>query len=183
VDFHTNFSFFFFFFLRPSSLFNVWGWRRKPWHTCSHFCTSLEAKWWLNYSIISLLSFHTVENSRSVSQNLTLDRIDKVKHYIRIKTHNIVVRFWGKSGVKCVICVRLMLYNHIKLQSQYVCDHNSYGIKYNSSHTKLCETNYVKSMKMDRRNQFRSYKINKIYFLLLVKKRSSIYVLLEHIND
>jgi len=29
-----------------------------------------------------------VENSTSVSQSFTLDKIDKVKHYIKIKTHN-----------------------------------------------------------------------------------------------
>jgi len=52
------------------------------------------------------------------SQSLTLDRKDKVKHYIRIKAHNtIVLRFWGKSGVKGLICVRLMSYNHIELHS------------------------------------------------------------------
>jgi len=31
-----------------------------------------------------------VENSSSVSQSLTLDRIDKVKHYIKTKTHNTI---------------------------------------------------------------------------------------------
>jgi len=37
-----------------------------------------------------------IRNSPSVSQSLTLDRKDKVKHYIRIKTHNIItLRFWG----------------------------------------------------------------------------------------
>jgi len=37
-----------------------------------------------------------VGNSPSVSQSSTLDRKDKVKHYIRIKTHNnIALRFWG----------------------------------------------------------------------------------------
>jgi len=32
-----------------------------------------------------------VGNSPSVSQSFTLDRKDKVKHYIRIKTHNIII--------------------------------------------------------------------------------------------
>jgi len=59
-----------------------------------------------------------VGNSPSVSQSHTLDRKDKVKHYIRIKTHNtIALRFWGKSGVKCLICVRLISYNHMESQS------------------------------------------------------------------
>jgi len=41
-----------------------------------------------------------VGNSPSVSQSPTLDRKDKVKHYIRIKAHNnIALRFWCKSGV------------------------------------------------------------------------------------
>jgi len=41
-----------------------------------------------------------VGNSLSVSQSPTLDRKDKVKHYIRIKAHNnIALRFWCKSGV------------------------------------------------------------------------------------
>ena len=52
-----------------------------------------------------------VGNSLSAIQSLTLDRIDKVKHYIRIKTHNtIVLRFWDKNGVKWLICVRPMSY-------------------------------------------------------------------------
>jgi len=47
-----------------------------------------------------------------------LDRKDKVKHYIRIKTHNnIALGFWCKTGVKCLMCVRLILYNHIEPQS------------------------------------------------------------------
>jgi len=38
---------------------------------------------------------------------------DKVKHYIRIKTHNnIVLRFWDKSGIKGLICVTLMSYTY-----------------------------------------------------------------------
>jgi len=42
----------------------------------------------------------SVGNSPSMSQSPTLDRIDKVKHYIRIKAHNnIALRFWCKSGV------------------------------------------------------------------------------------
>jgi len=42
----------------------------------------------------------SVGNSPSVSQSLTLDRKDKVKHYIRIKFHNnIALRFLCKSGV------------------------------------------------------------------------------------
>jgi len=44
--------------------------------------------------------YKNVGNSPSVSQNPTLDRKDKVEHYIRIKTHNnIALRFWCKSGV------------------------------------------------------------------------------------
>ena len=41
--------------------------------------------------------------------------MDKVKYYIRIKTHNtIVLRFWNKSDVKYFICVKLISYiqNH-----------------------------------------------------------------------
>jgi len=42
----------------------------------------------------------SVGNSPSVSQSPTLDRKDKVKHYIRIKTHNnIALRFWCKRDV------------------------------------------------------------------------------------
>jgi len=53
-----------------------------------------------------------VGNSPSVSQSPTLDRKDKVKHYIIIKTHNnIALRFWCKTGVKCLISVILMSYN------------------------------------------------------------------------
>jgi len=37
------------------------------------------------------LKFESLENSSSVSQNFTLDKIDKVKHYITIKTHNTIV--------------------------------------------------------------------------------------------
>ena len=37
------------------------------------------------------------------SLSLTLDKIDNVKRYIRIKTHNpIVLKFLVKSGVKCL---------------------------------------------------------------------------------
>ena len=70
-----------------------------------------------------------VGNSLSVSQSPTLDRKDKVKHYIRIKTqNNIALRFWCKSGVWGLICVRLMSYNHIEPQSlnDYNHDHNPY---------------------------------------------------------
>jgi len=36
----------------------------------------------------------------SVSLSLTLGRNDKVKHYIRIKTHKLIaLRFWVESGV------------------------------------------------------------------------------------
>jgi len=53
----------------------------------------------------------SVGNGPSVSQSFTLNRIDKVKHYIKSKAHNhIVLRFLGKSGVKCLICVRPMSY-------------------------------------------------------------------------
>jgi len=62
-----------------------------------------------------------------MSQSLTLDKIDKVKHYIRINVHNIIaLRFWCKSGVKYLICVRLMLYNHMKLQSLDNYDYKPY---------------------------------------------------------
>jgi len=51
-----------------------------------------------------------------MSQSSTLDRKDKVKHYIRIKIHNnIALRFWCKIGVKYFICVRLMSYDHINI--------------------------------------------------------------------
>jgi len=51
----------------------------------------------------SCIEFEFVGNSQSVSQSLTLDRIDKVKHYIKIKIHttvvltqqSIILRFWG----------------------------------------------------------------------------------------
>jgi len=47
-----------------------------------------------------------------------LDKNDKVKHYIRIKTHNaIVLSFFCKSDIKCLIYIRLMLYNHIESES------------------------------------------------------------------
>ena len=40
----------------------------------------------------------------SVSLSLTLTRIEKVEHYIRIKTHKpIALRFWVESGVS-VLC-------------------------------------------------------------------------------
>jgi len=39
-----------------------------------------------------------------VSLSPTLIRIEKIKHYIRIKTHKpIVLRFWVESGVS-VLC-------------------------------------------------------------------------------
>jgi len=68
-----------------------------------------------------------IGNNPSVSQNLILDRKDKVKHYIRIKTHNtIALKFWCKTGVKYLISVRLMSYNHMELQSLDDHSHNSY---------------------------------------------------------
>jgi len=52
-----------------------------------------------------------IRNSPSLSQSFRFDRIDKVKHYIRTKTHNLIaLNFWVKSGVKYLICVRLMSY-------------------------------------------------------------------------
>jgi len=39
---------------------------------------------------IEVFILNTVGNSPSVSQSSTSDKIDKVKHYIRIKTHNII---------------------------------------------------------------------------------------------
>ena len=45
-----------------------------------------------------------------MSQSLTFNIIDKVKHYIIIETH--------KTGVKYFICVRLMSYNHRTTISQ-----------------------------------------------------------------
>jgi len=56
-----------------------------------------------------------------------LDKIDKDKHYIRIKTHNIVVFkvLKKKSDVKYFICVRLISYNH-----------NPYYVKYKSIKTR-----------------------------------------------
>jgi len=40
---------------------------------------------------IYIITEHHVGNSLSVSQSLTLDKKDKVKHYIRIKIHNIII--------------------------------------------------------------------------------------------
>jgi len=77
-----------------------------------------------------------VGNSPSVSQSPTLDRKDKVKHYIRIKTHNnIALRFWCKIGVKGLICARLMSYNHVchiepQSLNNHDYNHNSYMKKY-----------------------------------------------------
>jgi len=68
-----------------------------------------------------------VGNSPNVSQSITLDRMNKVKHYIRINTHNtIVLRFWRESGVKCLICIRLMSHNHMEPQSLNDYNHNPY---------------------------------------------------------
>jgi len=54
-----------------------------------------------------------VTKNLSVSKSLTSSRKDKVKHYIGWKTHNpIALMFWVKSGVKCLICVRLMSYRY-----------------------------------------------------------------------
>ena len=42
-------------------------------------------------------------------KSFILDKINKVKHYIRIKTHNtIVLRFWCKTDIKCLICIKPM---------------------------------------------------------------------------
>jgi len=71
-----------------------------------------------------------VRNSPSVSQSLTLDRKYKVKHYIKIKTHNTIdLRFWCKTHVKCLICARLMPYNHMEPQSLNDYNHNPYITK------------------------------------------------------
>ena len=44
--------------------------------------------------------------------------IDKVKQYIKMMTHNtIILMFLSKSGVKWLICVRLMSYKYIESQS------------------------------------------------------------------
>ena len=68
---------------------------------------------------------HCVGNSPNVSQSPTLDRKDKVKHYIRIKAHNnIALRFWDKTDIKYLISVRLMSYNHIEPQSLDNHDYN-----------------------------------------------------------
>jgi len=54
----------------------------------------------------------------SVSQSPTLNRIDKVKHYIKIKIYNtIILKFWYKTGVKCLIYIILMSYNYMEPQS------------------------------------------------------------------
>jgi len=56
-----------------------------------------------------------------------LTREDKVKHYIKIKTHNIIVlRFWYKIGIKYLISVRLKSFNHIKSQFLDDYEYNSY---------------------------------------------------------
>jgi len=64
----------------------------------------------------------TVGNSPSVSQSPTLDKKDKVKHYIRIKVHNtIALRFWVKvvSNTLCV-CKTDVIY----IEPQSLNDHN-----------------------------------------------------------
>jgi len=51
-------------------------------------------------------SFSGIGNIAIVSQCLILDIIDKVKHYIRIKTDNIIIfRFLVKNYVKYLIFV------------------------------------------------------------------------------
>jgi len=51
-------------------------------------------------------SFSGIGNIAIVSQFLILDIIDKVKHYIRIKTDNIIIfRFLVKNYVKYLIFV------------------------------------------------------------------------------
>jgi len=56
-----------------------------------------------------------VRNSSSVSQSFTLDIIDKIKYYLKIKIHNIIAsRFLYKTDVKYLIYVRLMSYNHMR---------------------------------------------------------------------
>ena len=45
-----------------------------------------------------------VVRNPSVSLSPTLTRIEKVEHYIRIKTHKLIaLRFWVESGVS-VLC-------------------------------------------------------------------------------
>ena len=54
-----------------------------------------------------------VGNSSNVNKSFTLDRKDKIKYYIRYKTHNhIALRFLNKSDVKYLIYVRPMPYIH-----------------------------------------------------------------------
>jgi len=63
----------------------------------------------INSYIYNLLKF--VGNSPNVSQSFTLDITNKVKHCIRIKTHNfITLKFFNKYSVKYFICVKLMSY-------------------------------------------------------------------------
>jgi len=67
---------------------------------------------------IFITSSDTVGNSLNMSESSTLDTIDKVKHYIRIKTHNtITLRFLDKSNIKRLICVRPISYIYLELQS------------------------------------------------------------------
>jgi len=52
-----------------------------------------------------------VGKNLSMSQSFTFKRIDKVKYYIKIKTYNtIILKFWNKNNIKCLIYIRLMLY-------------------------------------------------------------------------
>jgi len=71
-----------------------------------------------------------------VNQNLTLDRIEKVQYYIKIKIHKtIILRFWDKNDVKLFICVKLIPYIYIYIYI-YICIYiitiSQYDYNYNS---------------------------------------------------
>ena len=53
----------------------------------------------------------SVRNSSSMNQNFKLNILDKVKHYIKVKTRNIIVlKFYDKSSVKYLIYVKPISY-------------------------------------------------------------------------
>jgi len=67
--------------------------------------------------------YDCVENSLRVNQSSILDKIDKVKHYIKIQTHiTIILRFWSKSSIKYLICIgpNIYIYIYIYIYMGYI---------------------------------------------------------------
>jgi len=67
--------------------------------------------------------YDCVENSLRVNQSSILDKIDKVKHYIKIQTHiTIILRFWSKSSIKYLICIgpNIYIYIYIYIYIEYI---------------------------------------------------------------